>query len=159
MHNFKLSELSPDTKRLFRAFLIVLTVGVCLGLYFISLNSSFNPDGVVTHFSGSETPDEFELSYGKSLKELVLTTHNHVISFSFIFVLLGGIFLGVERISPRLKKFLLVEPFVSILTTFGSMFLIRFVHPSFVYLMILSSVVLYLSYFLMFFYSIRELRK
>lgn len=159
MQNFNLNAFSSDTKAFLKAFLVVLTLGLCLGIYFVQLNTSLEPTGIVSHYNGNEMADEFEISYGKSLKELVLTTHNHIISFAFIFVLLGAIFLGVQNINARLKRFLLIEPFVSIVVTFGSMFLIRYVHPNFVFVMIASSTLMYLSYFIMVFYCFRELRK
>lgn len=157
--NYTLSALPSELKKMCLMILIVLSLGMCLGIYFIKLNSSFKPKSVVEHYNGSElsSEDEFGISYAKNMKEITLTVHTHVMSFTFVFTILGFIFYGVNSISQKLKQFLLIEPFLSIITTFGSMYLIRFVHSDFVYLMIFSSTVLYVSFFAMVFISIREL--
>ena len=156
--SFDLSKLDKHLRQFLATSLIVLSVGVTMGLYFIHLNTNSKPSGIVKHYNGNEaSADEFEIKYGKSLKDLVLTVHNHVISFVFIFFLLGIIFYGVHTIHPKLKQFLLIEPFISILITFSSMFLIRYISADFVLLMIISSCILYFSFFMMVFYCLREL--
>jgi len=159
--NYTLSELPPLLKKLCLMILFILSVGVGLGIYYISISVGTSPQQIDKHYNGSKdlSDEEFQISYQKNVKEITLTVHNHVLSFALIFSLLSIIFYGVQSISPKLKEFLLIEPFISILTTFGSMYLIRFVHESFVYLMILSSTVLYGSFFLMVYFSVRELRK
>jgi hypothetical protein len=157
--SYTLSELPIELKKMCLMILIVLSIGMCLGIYFIKLNSSFKPKSVIAHYNGSElsSEDEFGISYAKNMKEITLTVHTHVMSFTFIFSILGFIFYGVESISKKLKQFLLIEPLISTLSTFGSMYLIRFVHSDFVYLMIFSSTLLYVSFFTMIIFSIREL--
>ena len=137
--SYQLSQLPSELKNMVLMILVVLSIGMCLGIYFINLNSSFEPKSVIEHYNGSEltSEDEFGISYAKNMKEITLTVHTHVMSFTFIFSILGVIFYGVQSISKKLKHFLLVEPFISILTTFGSMYLIRFIQPNFVYLMII----------------------
>ena len=54
-----------------------------------------------------------------------------------------------SSITSGLKTILIVEPFISILTTFGGIWLIRFVHPAFSYLVIISGILMYGCYFTM----------
>lgn len=158
--SYSLSLLPRELKKLLVMVLFTLLVGMSVGLYYITLTSGTTPEKVVEHYNGNEGKDvdEFGISYGKSVKELTLTVHNHILSFTLIFFVLGIIFYGVKNISPKLKQFLLIEPFISIIITFGSMYLIRFIHPHFIFLMILSSSIMYLSFFFMIYYSFRELR-
>ncbi len=94
----------------------------------------------------------------KPISEMLITTHNHILGFSFIFFITGMIFYFNSIISGFWKSFLLIEPTISIVITFGSIWLMRFVHEDFVYLTILSSVILYLSFFIMAGVSAYELK-
>jgi len=49
--------------------------------------------------------------------------HTHILSMSFIFFLLGGL-VWITKLSKKLKLFLTVEPFVSVLLTFGGIYLL-----------------------------------
>ena len=48
--------------------------------------------------------------------------HTHVLSISFIFFMLGGL-VAITSLPKKLKTFLMVEPFVSIIFTFGGIYL------------------------------------
>lgn len=158
--NFKLLDLSTELKKLLSIILIMLMIAIALGLFFVTLEVGTSQKDLIEHYNGNDkSSDEFELNYGKSLKALTLTVHNHVLSFTLVFSLLTLLFTGVNSVGKRLKSVLLIEPFLSILTTFGSMYLIRFVHPSFVYLIIFSSTLLYFSFYLMSILCLRELFK
>jgi hypothetical protein len=138
---------------------IALTIGMILGIYFIKLNSGTKPSTIIEHYNGSENTDNFnEMKMAKPLIQLVLTVHNHIISFVLIFTYVSILFYFVHSIGNRMKRFLMIEPFISILVTFGSMFLIRYIDPNFVFLMIFSSSVMYLSYFVMVFYILKSIR-
>ena len=148
-----LNKLDKTLRSFLTMYLIILTIGVSLGLYFVSHTTQMTPEGAVERFRGSagNTNDEFEIpeSYPKPAGEMLTTTHNHVIGFSFIFFTTGLIFYFNTVIKGFWKKFFLTEPFVSILITFGSLWLMRYVHPSFIYLTIVSSLIMYLSFYVM----------
>jgi hypothetical protein len=78
-----------------------------------------------------------------------LTTHTHIIAFALIFVLLGGLFYYNSIISATWKNVLMIEPLLATLVTFGSIWGIRFIHPAFSYLTILSGSLMYLSFYTM----------
>lgn len=48
--------------------------------------------------------------------------HTHILSMSFIFFLLGGL-LMLAKLPKKIKMFLVIEPFVSIILTFGGIYL------------------------------------
>jgi hypothetical protein len=48
--------------------------------------------------------------------------HTHILSMSFIFFLLGGL-VSMTTLSNKKKAFLMIEPFVSIILTFGGIYL------------------------------------
>ena len=62
---------------------------------------------------------------------------------------IGVIFYFNSIINGKLKTFLMIEPFISTIITFLSLWLIRFINTSFAYLVILSSTLMYLCWFVM----------
>lgn len=148
-----LNQLQPLLKKLITAYLITVTIGLSLGLYFVNHTTSMTPSGTVERFRGSEIDesDDFVIpeNYPKPISELLVTTHNHILGFSFIFGSLGLIFFFNDRVRGFWKSFLIIEPFVSIIVSFGSIWLMRFVHPGFVYITIISAILIYLSFYIM----------
>ena len=140
----KLYKLENDLKKFISLFLIVISCGVTIGLIYVYSTTTFFSVGITDHYAGSDLIDEFDipLKYPKPITEMLLTTHNHVISFSFIFFLVGIIFYFNTIITGKIKFFLLVEPLISTIFTFGSLWGIRFIDKSFIIITILSSSIL-----------------
>ena len=137
----------------FLCFLTVfnLTIGVGVGLYYVGYATDYTTTGTSEHYKGSKVDDTFDIpeKYPKPLSELLNTTHTHVIAMTFIFLIIGGIFFFNSIIKGIFKTILIVEPFISIILTFGGIWLIRFINPVFSYLVILSGILMYLSFFIM----------
>lgn len=146
-----LYQLPKGIKILLLLTVLNLTFGVSIGLYYVANTTQLSPAGTTEHFSGSEIDAEFNIpeKYPKPVSELLITTHNHILSLTLIFLVIGGIFYFNSSISGRMKTFLIAEPFISIITTFGGIWLMRFVHPAFVYLVIPSGILMYTCYFIM----------
>ena len=147
----RLQQLPAQIKLLLFFTVLNLTFGVSIGLYYVAITTQLSPAGTTEHFSGSEIDAEFDIpeKYPKPVLELLTTTHNHILSLTLIFLVIGGIFYFNSSISGRMKTFLIAEPFISILITFGGIWLIRFVHPAFSYLVIISGILMYGCYFIM----------
>ena len=159
--NVSLKQFEPLLKKFVTAYIIVVTIGLSLGLYFVNHTTDMTPSGAVERFNGSQSAedDEFTIpeSYPKPLSELLITTHNHILGFSFIFGSIGFIFYFNSRVKGFWKAFLLIEPFISIILSFGSIWLMRFVHPSFVYVTVISAILLYLSFYSMIIISLIDI--
>jgi len=87
----------PKPVKLFLVgFIFLLTNGVTIGMFFLFTTTSFTAVGTVEHYNGSsvsaDDPLAIQEKYPKPLSEILLTTHNHFIGFSFIFFILGGLF-------------------------------------------------------------------
>lgn len=160
--NKKLFELDKNFKNLLLAFILCLTTGVFFGLAYLYHTTQYSTNVAVERYNGSaiNAEDEFDIpeNYPKPISELLITTHNHIIAFSFIFILTGLIFYFNSIINGKLKTFLLIEPFVSTVISFSSLWAMRFIHPSFVFVTALSSTVLYLSFFIMVAVIVYELK-
>jgi len=152
--NYKLFELDKALKNFLIAILFVLTTGLGTGLIYLNYTTKYSTKGATERFNGTNIEqgiDDFGIpdNYPKPISEMLITTHNHILGFSFIFFITGMIFYFNSIINGLWKSFLLIEPTISIVITFGSIWLMRFVHEDFVYLTILSSAILYLSFFIM----------
>jgi len=147
----RLYEFPRKLKGLFFLTTLNLTIGVGIGLYYVGYTTQYSSNGTVEHFAGSKISEDFDIpaKYPKPFSELLNTTHNHVISMTFIFFIIGGIFYFNSIITGAMKTILIVEPFLSIVMTFGGIWFVRFIHPGFSYLVILSGILMYLSYFVM----------
>ncbi len=161
--SYKLFEFDKTLKNFLIAILFVLTTGLGTGLIYLSYTTNYTPEGTTQRFNGStelDVEDDFDIpeNYPKPISEMLITTHNHILGFSFIFFITGLIFYFNSIINGFWKSFLLIEPTISIVITFGSIWLIRFVHEDFVYLTIFSSAILYISFFFMASISVYELK-
>jgi len=157
--NIRLCELPDLMKTFLSVYLIVLSLGVSIGLYYVSTTTEANVSGIVERWNGSKTTeDEIPEQYEKSIQEMLMTTHNHILGFSFIFLQIGLIFYFNSIVSSGLKAFLLIEPLISIILTFGGIWLMRFIDANYVYLSVVSGTVMYSSLYVMVFISIYEMK-
>ena len=147
----RLYELPRKLKLLCFLTVFNITVGVGVGLYYVGYTTQYSPSGTSEHFAGSKISDDFDIpdKYPKPFSELLNTTHTHILSMTFIFIITGGIFYFNSIIMGSIKTFLILEPFISIIVTFGGIWLVRFIHPGFSYLVILSGILMYLSFLIM----------
>ncbi|AFH49497.1 Hypothetical protein IALB_1790 [Ignavibacterium album JCM 16511] len=149
--NLKLYQLPKQIKRMIAALLFSLTFGVLIGLGFLYYTTSYSTQGAIERYNGSQVSEEFDIAenYPKPISEIFITTHNHIIAFSLIFTIVCSVFYFSSLLNNGWKTFFLIEPFISIIVSFGSLWLMRFVNPNFVYLMAASSTLIYISYFTM----------
>ena len=150
-----LKSLDKNIKKLIIYYLITLGVGFSLGIVYVYLNSEFSSSGMTEQYLGSE--DEWNFKPAKTLKDLVSHTHEHITMFSLIFVSIGFIFSFNSTIKGFWKSFLILEPFVSIILTFGGFFIIRYMSVKFSYTIIISSTLMYICFYVMLFTCLYEL--
>ena len=117
-------NLPKELKLLIGAFVIVLSIGYIGGLLFVGETTSAKPDGIEEQYLGNEDLEDVAvMKFKKSEKELLTMVHNHILSMSVIFFLLG-IIVCITDLKKGLKRFLIIEPFVSIVLTFGGIYLL-----------------------------------
>ena len=120
--NGLLFTFPKEIKLLIGSFLVVLSIGFYTGLSFVNETSSANPNGIVENYLGNEDIEDAEImKFKKSPREMLTIVHSHILSMSLIFFLLGLI-VAFTQLNTRLKLFLMVEPFVSVLLTFGGIY-------------------------------------
>jgi hypothetical protein len=145
----KLHQLDSNLRKFLATFLCVMTIGVTVGLIYVQKTTNISTEGTVHQYAGSESTDEIGIPehYPKPVSDMLMTTHNHIISFSMIFGLIGFMFYFNSIISGKWKLFLMVEPLISTILTFGSIWGIRFFSPTFAYVTIVSGTLMYLVFY------------
>jgi CBS domain containing-hemolysin-like protein len=114
--------IPKELKWLLSVFIIVLSIGFYSGLLFVSETSSANPNGIEEQYLGNELDEDAKvMKFRKSEKEMLTLVHGHILSMSIIFFLVGMI-LSITKLNKKLKLFLMVEPFMSVLFTFGGIY-------------------------------------
>ncbi len=122
----------PKEIRIFiGAFVIVLSIGFYTGLLFVAQTSSTAPTGIEENYLGNEgneaqyeaSEDTHMMKFKKSEREMLTIIHTHILSMSFIFFLMGGL-VWLTKLPKNWKLFLTLEPFVSVILTFGGIYLL-----------------------------------
>ena len=143
---FLLRNFSKPFKAFLLAFIIVLSIGYFTGLLFVSQTDSTTPKGMVENYNGNEeVEDSSVLKFKKGEREMLTILHTHILSIGFIFAFLGLLVWGTE-LPVFWKKFLMIEPFCSILLTFGGIYFLWLGYSFFAYVVMLSGLLMTLSY-------------
>ena len=143
MFSFQLIGLPKEVRYLIAMFLLCLVSGTTVGMLYLTSTTHLQYKGVAERYAGSETvllPEEKSIlieeldidvqHYPKSYNEMLLTTHNHLLSMSVFFFLNAFIFNMSSFARGWLKNFLMIEPLLSLLVTFvdyGGLDLLRLI--------------------------------
>ena len=143
-----LLQTFPKYVKLFIAsFVVVLSIGYSTGLLFVRQTQSVSPDGIEQNYLGNEAIENVKvMKFEKGAREMLTIIHTHILSMSFIFFFLGGL-LAMTSIPKRWKAFLMIEPFFSILITFGGIYFMWMGVIWLKYIVMLSGVLMTLAYF------------
>lgn len=122
--NGRIETFPKELRLLIAAFIIVLSIGFYTGLLFVSETSSANPNGIEEQYLGNEEDlDAKVMKFKKNEQQMLTLVHGHILSMSIIFFL-TGLILTTTRLNRKLKLALLIEPFISIVLTFGGIYLL-----------------------------------
>ncbi len=142
----KIRTFPGEIKILITFFVITLNIGFFTGIGFVKNTTHLNLKGIESQYLGNEKEEEAKvMKFKKSEKEILTVIHNHILSFSLIFFLLSGL-LSLTSINKRWRSFLMIEPFVSIILTFGGIYLLWNGFLWFKYLIILSGTAMTLTF-------------
>lgn len=141
-----LTRFPKEIKIFIAVFVCVLSVGFFTGLLFVKQTDSTTPAGIEVNYLGNEADEDAEvMKFEKGDREMLTIIHTHVLSMSFIFFLLGGL-VWLARAPKKLKLFLTLEPFFSIILTFGGIYLMWSGIHWFKYVVIFSGMLMTLTY-------------
>jgi hypothetical protein len=139
--------------------MIVQLVGYTTGLMFIHHTTGLTPPGVAEQYRGGDSTavSDAAMKFPKSYAEMLNITHTHLLSMAVIFIVSGLALALCERPTARWRRLLVVEPFVALLVSFTSMWLMRYVDARFSWLLSLSSGLMALTFYVQSFFVLREL--
>lgn len=139
----------PGTyKKLVLTFVMVAFVGVVLGTVFIEATTHLTPRGVVEQYKGigeDRMEEVKELKFPKPFKDMLTTTHNHILGLSPLFLIVGFLYLQLGRQEPW-RVAVAIEPLISLILTFGGLWVMRYFWSPFVYVVILSGTLMIGTY-------------
>lgn len=122
--NGLIKTLPTELKLLIGTFIIILCIGFFTGLLFVGETSSASPNGIEEQYLGNEDDENaMVMKFKKSEHEMLTLFHNHVLAMSLIFFLVG-LLLSITQLNKKLKIFLMIEPFISVILTFGGIYLL-----------------------------------
>lgn len=144
---FKLRAIDGNFRYLLLLFVLCLSIGYLSGVYYISITSGFNGDSIEENYLGNEDNEEAEImKFKMHEKEVLSVIHSHTVIFSFIFLALGFLLLQ-SSVNKKLRSILIIEPFISIVFTFGGIWLMWKGHYWMKYIIIISGSVMHLAFF------------
>jgi hypothetical protein len=118
-----ISQFPKEIKLLITVFIITLSIGFYTSIRFVDDTSNSHPQGIEERYLGNEKNEEATtMQFKKSKAEMMTLVHNHILSLSVIFFILA-LLLSTTAISKKVKVFLMIEPFASIIFTFGGIYL------------------------------------
>lgn len=158
-NQFLIKNLTVPIKYFIGVFLILLSIGYFTGLAFVAQTDSTTPQGIEENYNGNEDEDAPKvLKFKKSSREMLTIIHTHVLSISMIFFM-TGILLWCTEQRVLIKKILSIEPFVSVLVTFGGIYLVWLGYSFFSILIVISGTLMTLSYVLAILFIFNDLLK
>lgn len=141
-YNGLLLFFPKEIKMFIGTFVMVLSIGFYTGLLFVSQTSSNQIDGIEENYLGNEENEAAEImKFKKSPREMLTIIHTHVLSMSFIFFLLGGL-VWIADMPKKWKLFLTIEPFISVIFTFGGIYFLWLGMTSMKYVVIISGILM-----------------
>jgi len=116
----RLRTWSRPLRLLTLAFVVVVALGYAVGLAFIVHNTAVSPSGIVDHYRGNED----RMKFGKSTGEMLEIVHNHLLGMGMLFFAVGLLYIAADT-PPPWKTLIPVETLLTLLSTFGGLWLIR----------------------------------
>ncbi len=115
-------QFPKEIKLLIIAFVCTLSIGFYSGISFVRSTTNANPEGIEQRYLGNEDDENAtKMMFKKSEGEIMTTVHSHILSLSIVFFLVA-IILSTTVINQKLKIFLMIEPFLSLVLTFGGIY-------------------------------------
>lgn len=140
---------------------IVQAVGYTVSLLFVFHTTRMTPAGAAARYRGTDPLlTQGAMQFPKPLGEMLLSTHTHLLSMAVIFALSGAAFaLCRWPRSERWKRFLIAEPFATILVSLAAIWLMRYVDARFSWLLMASSTVMAATFYLQTVVILRDLHQ
>jgi len=136
-------------RKLVGTFVAVALIGFLVGAVFLEVTTHMTPEGVVTQYKGTskaQMDQGGEMKFAKPVKDMLITTHNHILGLSTLFAVMAFLYLHAGGEVNTIKMSIAVEPLASLILTFGGLWVVRFLWAPFVYVVIASGTLMILCF-------------
>lgn len=143
-----ITSFSKEMKTLILIYLLITSIGFLSALQFVNLTTEGNPTGIEENYLGNEQDLEaIEMKFAKSEKQILNIVHAHMLSLSMLFLILA-ILVAYTPLGGSLRTILLLEPMISVLMTFGGIYLLTKGVIWMKYIVLISGIAMVISYIL-----------
>lgn len=143
-----ITSFSKEMKTLILIYLLITSIGFLSALQFVNLTTEGNPTGIEENYLGNEQDLEaIEMKFAKSEKQILNIVHAHMLSLSMLFLILA-ILVAYTPLGGSLRSILLLEPMISVLMTFGGIYLLTKGVIWMKYIVLISGIAMVISYIL-----------
>lgn len=138
----RLRNLPRLVKSVIFLFALTVLVGLLAAMAMVENTTSLTAQGIEENYLGNEdNPDAETMRFKKSDYEILNIIHTHVLSLSVLFLILALLVYFCE--GPLwLKSVVMIEPMISLIFTFGGMFLLWIGLPFMEFVMMISGVIM-----------------
>ncbi|MEM9363490.1 MAG: hypothetical protein AAGA43_12685 [Bacteroidota bacterium] len=147
--NGGIQHFPREIRILILLYLAVTSSGFISALQFVNTTTEGGvPQGIEENYLGNENDLEAEeLKFAKSERQILNIVHAHMLSMGMLFLLLA-LLVATTPLAGVLRKILLYEPLVSVLLTFGGIYLLWKGVLWMKYVIMISGIAMTLSYVL-----------
>ncbi|UII78375.1 hypothetical protein [Flagellimonas sp. CMM7] len=101
---------------------MITSIGFISAIRFVGVTTNNTPVGIEENYLGNEDDLKAqELKFAKSEKQILNIVHSHILSMGMLFFILAFL-VATTPVHGLLRKFLLYEPLLSVLLTFGGIY-------------------------------------
>lgn len=130
--SFRLSDAPLEIRLVYSFFLVFVLGGLVTTWIFEFQRIGFGYERVVSYYLGGETSSR--ISFAKSFGVLLEETHFHTFMMGVTFLVLAHLFVATSA-SRRWKLFVILLTFLSSLLDVAGVWLVRYLSPTWAYLM------------------------
>ena len=140
----RLRHAPGGVRALVTCFVLTMTAGYAVALTNVARTAGFGADSVAAYYRGDPEQMLFEKTFG----ELMATTHAHAYGMPILFVLIGACFV-LTGVAERVKASVIIVAFVALVGDLASFWVVRYVAPGFVWMSLLTSTLMLLTFLVM----------
>ena len=155
--NIQLYKLPKLLKISLSIFLISLSFGYISGIDLLKHTTDFNLKGIEENIIGNDFDESAEdLKFDMSEREIAGIIHSHVISLAILFLILS-LLIFFSSYSNGIKTFFMIEPTISLILTFGGLWLLGAGISWFKYVSMISGILIHLSFVIIIILLLKDL--
>jgi len=149
---FRLRDTDRHIRLVYTWFLLLMLAGFIFTIYWAHSITGFTPMGIADHYRGSDATFGTPMPFG----QLAETTHFHLFTMPVVFLIMVHV-LYLTMASPMIKVLSTWFAFLGVTLDLVAPWLISYISPLFVLLLLTGDVLMLVSFLIMFVIPIYEM--